>query len=118
MGDWLISLVLRFVEGLGISIHGGSTKQLVAHYMQGEQLGTLTVLVVTLLNLFKWIVLFAGIAHFKVGVWRICGYDIAASFDKPWLATNLVEFWRRFTFHYREFLVRAFYYPAFFRFFK
>ncbi len=38
--------------------------------------------------------------------------------NRPWLSTNLATFWSRFTFHYREFLVRAFYYPVFFRFFK
>ena len=60
----------------------------------------------------------AGVLHFKVGVWRICGYQIEPSFNKPWLATNLMAFWTRFAFHYREFLVRVFYYPVFFRFLK
>jgi len=56
--------------------------------------------------------------HFKVGLWRICGYKIDPYFNYPWLSTNLVTLWSRFTFHYREFLVRAFYYPVFFKFFK
>ena len=62
--------------------------------------------------------LWGGVVHFKAGLWRVCGYRMDAYFDKPWLATNLVNFWARFTFHYREFLARAFYYPVFFRFFK
>jgi len=117
-GDWLVSMIVELVKGSGLPVFGGSIKQMMTHFKDGEQIGSLSVLAVSLLNLFKWFVFFAGIAHFKVGVWRICGYDIATSFDRPWMATNLVEFWRRFTFHYREFLVRAFYYPAFFRFFK
>ena len=56
--------------------------------------------------------------HAKVGLWRICGYRVDPYFDKPWLATNLVVFWTRYTYHYREYMVRAFYYPIFFRFFR
>ena len=56
--------------------------------------------------------------HFKVGLWRVCGYQVDPYFNFPWLSTNLVSLWSRFTFHYREFLVRAFYYPVFFKFFK
>ena len=37
---------------------------------------------------------------------------------RPWASTNLSVLWSRFTFHYREFLVRCFYYPVFTRFFK
>ena len=34
------------------------------------------------------------------------------------MSTNLVEMWKRYSYYYREFLVRAFYYPIFLRFFK
>ena len=43
---------------------------------------------------------------------------MAPYINRPWASTNLVTLWSRFTYHYREFLVRAFYYPVFFRFFK
>lgn len=117
-GDWLRYAAVDFFENMGIPVFHGSTKALVAFYMKHGDVGTLSVLAATMLNLLKWFIVFAAIGHFKVGVWRLCGYDVAPSFDKPWLATNLVSFWGRFTYHYREFLVRAFYYPVFFRYFK
>ena len=62
--------------------------------------------------------LWAGVAHLKVGLWRLFGYDIERYFQKPYKATNLVDLWWRYSYHYREFLVRVFYYPVFLRFFK
>lgn len=53
------------------------------------------------------------IAHFKVATWRLMGYDIAPYFQYPFLSTNIVEMWRRYSFYYREFLLAAFYYPVF-----
>ena len=73
-------------------------------------------LLTALLDLVRILLTFAGIVHFKVAVWRICGYNIAPYINKPWLATNLMAFWTRYAYYYREFLVRAFYYPVFFRF--
>jgi D-alanyl-lipoteichoic acid acyltransferase DltB (MBOAT superfamily) len=117
-GDWLRHAVVALFESAGIPVYGGNTQNLIGHYMKGEQISTVSVLSATMLNLFQWFIFFAAVGHFKVGVWRLCGYDVAPSFDKPWLATNLVAFWGRFTYHYREFLVRAFYYPVFFRYFR
>ncbi|MDQ6954372.1 MAG: hypothetical protein Q9M20_02905, partial [Mariprofundaceae bacterium] len=47
MGDWFITAIKTFFEGLGFPIYGGSTHQLVGHYMDGEAIGTLSVLTVT-----------------------------------------------------------------------
>ena len=103
---------------LGVDIHGAKIELLVRDYAAGSPQSTPAVLLTTLLDRLRWLVLWGGVVHFKVGVWRICGYRVDAYFDKPWMATNLVSLWFRFTFHYREFMVRCFYYPVFFRFFK
>jgi len=118
LGDWFRYAAVDLFEAMGIPVFNGNTKQLVGYYMEHGDVATLSVLSATMLNLLKWFIVFAAVGHFKVGVWRLCGYDVAPSFDKPWLATNLVSFWGRFTYHYREFLVRAFYYPVFFRYFR
>jgi hypothetical protein len=76
------------------------------------------VLWTSLLDTAGWSLAWVGIVHFKVGIWRICGHDFDPYFNKPWLGTNLVTFWTRFVYHYREFLLRAFYYPVFFRLFR
>jgi hypothetical protein len=116
--DWVRWLLVDLFGALGIPVHRGSTRGLVRHFMRGGEVGTLSVLMTTLLDMARWILLWAGVFHFKVGVWRICGYRFDPSFNRPWAATNLVAFWPRITLHYREFLVRAFYYPVFFRWFR
>lgn len=117
-GDWIRYALVDLFEWLGVPVFNARIKYLNQAFMQGEAIGPLSVLLTTLLDLVRWVLVFAGVAHFKVGMWRLCGYQVDPSFDKPWLATNLVSFWSRFTFHYREFLARAFYYPVFFRFFR
>jgi len=62
--------------------------------------------------------LWAAVAHMKVGLWRLLGHDIERYFQRPFLSTNLVELWKRYSFHYREFLVQAFYYPVFLRYLR
>ena len=79
---------------------------------------TQSVLATCFIEQVRWFFLMGGVTHFKTAIWRLFGYDVDPMFNKPWLATNLVAFWSRFTYHYREYLVRAFYYPVFFRYFK
>ena len=105
-------------EAIGIPVFYGYNSRLMAFAADGNEVGSLSVLATTFLHLVRWTMLWGGVVHLKVGIWRLCGYDVDPYFDKPWLSTNLITFWSRYTFHYREFLVRAFYFPFFFRFFK
>ncbi|MDX8409173.1 MAG: hypothetical protein R8J84_03890 [Mariprofundales bacterium] len=114
-GETIRDGLVRVFEYVHIPVYGGSLYALSEAYSAGEPMGSLSVLSTTVLDLIRWILLWGGVVHFKAGAWRLFGYDMEPYFNKPWLATNLVDFWRRFTFHYREFLVRAFYYPSFFR---
>jgi hypothetical protein len=116
--DWGRYFLIDVFEGLGIPVYQARIKYMIQHFHQGGEVSTISVLMTSMVDLARWILIYASVAHFKVGVWRICGYKVDPSFNKPWMATNLVSFWARFTFHYREFLVRAFYYPVFFRFFR
>lgn len=116
--DWLISGLREWFEAVGIPVHDAYTRRMVRHFVAGDDIGTLSVLLTTLLDLCRWTMLWAGIVHFKVGIWRICGYGVDPYIHRPWASTNLVTLWSRFTFHYRAFLISAFYYPVFFRFFK
>ncbi len=116
--DWFRFLIVGVFNDTGIPVFSGHLKTMSCAYVGSSDISSISVLMTTLLDLMRWLMMWGAIVHFKVGVWRMCGYDIDPFFNKPWLATNLVSFWPRFTFHYREFLVRAFYYPVFFRFFK
>ena len=109
---WLVD---RF-ESMGISVYHGYTARMVRVFSRGQDVGTVSVLATTLLDLIRFMMFFAGVVHFKVGLWKIFGYDVAPYYNRPWKATNLMSFWTRYAYHYREFLVRAFYYPVFFYF--
>lgn len=110
-------LVAFFHQMFGVTVYT-STLRLVQEYVDGVPQGMASVLLTTLLDQFRIFLVFGALTHFRVGTWRVLGHDMDPQYNRPWLATNLVTFWGRFAFHYREFLVRTFYYPVFFRFFK
>ena len=116
--DWLRHAAVDVFTDLGIPVFRARTRDLVQHFVEGGAVTTPSVLATTLLDLIRWTMIWAAVVHFKVGVWRVCGYRMDPYINKPWLATNMATLWARFTFHYREFLVRCFYYPVFFRVFK
>jgi len=117
--SWGSDLLARMFGAAGVDVFGGRLETMIdAFVSDGAAVGTASVLATTLVHLATWTMAWAGIAHLKVGLWRICGFRCEPYFDRPWMATNLVALWTRFTFHYREFLVRAFYFPVFFGFFR
>lgn len=117
-GYWALRQLEGALIGIGLEVHQSSIRLMVHRFTLGQEIDTLSVLLTTLLDLVEGVLAFVGVVHFKVAIWRICGYHIEPYFNKPWLATNLMAFWTRYAYYYREFLVRAFYYPAFFRFSK
>ena len=110
--------LISLFEFFKIEVYGARITRMVSHYVAGGEVTTSSVLATTILDQIRWMMLWGGSVHFKTGIWRVCGYQMDPYFNKPWLSTNLVTYWTRFTFHYREFLVRCFYYPVFFKYFK
>lgn len=94
------------------------TSELVRAHLAGVQHSQATVLVSTIVDQARIFLIYGGITHFRVGAWRVLGYQVDTQYDRPWLATNLANLWGRFAFHFREFLVRVFYYPVFLRCFR
>lgn len=94
------------------------TSELVRAHLRGDPLSTPTVLLSTLVDQARIFLIYGGVTHFRVGAWQIFGYAMEPQYDRPWLATNLAALWGRFAFHFREFLVRVFYYPVFLRRFR
>lgn len=94
------------------------TSELVREFLEGERVSTPTVLLSTLVDQARIFLIYGGVTHFRVGAWRVMGYAVDTQYDRPWLATNLANLWGRFAFHFREFLVRVFYYPVFLKFFR
>lgn len=117
-GFHLIKTLSTFINNFfGIYVYI-DVYSMVLDFSNGKEMSTFTVLLSTFIGQVKWFLVFGGVVHLRVGLWRLHGYNIDSYFNKPWLATNLANFWVRYTYHYREFLFRVFYYPFFSRFFK
>ena len=129
-GLWLITLSIAFfslrpvvldlfnIAGAALDIEGWRRYNSLVDAMDRGPVSALAVWCALFYAFLSFALLWAGVAHLKVGLWRLFGYDIERYFQKPYKATNLVDLWRRYSYHYREFLVRAFYYPVFLRVFK
>jgi hypothetical protein len=130
VGLWCLALVYmvfaehataRFIGFMratfGVEVYA-FTSQLVRAHLRGAELSTPTVLLSTIVDQARIFLIYGGVTHFRVGAWRVMGYRMETQYDRPWLATNLAALWSRFAFHFREFLVRVFYYPVFFAWFK
>ncbi|MFQ5482876.1 MAG: hypothetical protein ACE5ER_08960, partial [Nitrospinaceae bacterium] len=110
LGDWLRIHLVHFLRGHGHYVYW-RTSNMACSFGGGESVETSTVLLTTLIDLIRMTLLYSGVLHFKVGLWRICGYKVDPYYYYPWLSTNLVSLWSRFAFHFRAFLVKTFYYP-------
>ncbi|MFC1679494.1 hypothetical protein ACFL2T_04725 [Elusimicrobiota bacterium] len=114
-GNWFVYRISEGLGNLGIEAYWGHIGLLSEQYVYDGRVSAASVLVTSLLQLTRFTFYMAGIAHFKVGVWRICGFNVAPHFNNWMGSTDFVTLWGRFSFHRREFLLRAFFYPVFFR---
>ncbi len=113
-GPLLVATAVDLLGRAGVVAYFNITAMLRVH-LTTHDVATSTVLVTSLLHHIEWIFLIGGLFHFKVGIWRLLGYDVEPYMRFPLLATNMVTLWRRLTFHWRAVLVRGFYYPVFLR---
>ncbi|MCF8236758.1 MAG: hypothetical protein K9I85_01240 [Saprospiraceae bacterium] len=57
----------------------------------------------------------SGIFHLGVGTLCLFGFNMAPVFNNYFLATGFSDLWRRLNIYFRDFLVKVFYYPIFFK---
>lgn len=57
----------------------------------------------------------SGLFHLAVGVLGLLGFDLPRVFHHYFLATGFSDLWRRINIYFRDFLVKVFYYPIYFR---
>ncbi len=58
----------------------------------------------------------SGIFHLVVGMLCLFGFNLPRTFDNYFLAAGFSDLWRRLNAYFRDFMVKVFYYPLFFRF--
>lgn len=104
-------------QNLGI-VTTSRYEQLARYFDRGLTPDVSAVWFVLIYEFLSFYFLWTAVAHLKVGLWRLFGYDIEPHFQRPFASTNLVEWWGRYSYYYRAFLVQAFYYPVYLRYFK
>lgn len=60
----------------------------------------------------------AGQAHFAVGALCLFGFNLPAVFNNYLLASGFTDLWRRVNIYWKDFMMKIFYYPAYFVFKK
>jgi len=57
----------------------------------------------------------SGQFHFIVGMLYLFGFRLPETHHKYFLASSFTDFWRRINIYWKDFMLKVFYYPAYFR---
>lgn len=57
----------------------------------------------------------SGIFHFSAGILCLFGFNLPKTFDNYYLASGFSDLWRRLNVYFRDFMLKIFYYPIYFR---
>jgi D-alanyl-lipoteichoic acid acyltransferase DltB (MBOAT superfamily) len=72
-------------------------------------------LVVYMLSTFLLYVRISGQFHLIVGMLHLFGFNLPETHHRYFLASSFTDFWRRINIYWKDFMMKVFYYPAFFR---
>ncbi|MGD0261383.1 MAG: MBOAT family O-acyltransferase [Verrucomicrobiota bacterium] len=94
----------RWVEGLRLMLYGLFKKVVVADnlglvvntvYTKPSHFSGHALLLATLFFAFQIYCDFSGYSDIAIGVARVMGYDLMTNFRRPYFATSIADFWRR-----------------------
>ncbi len=57
----------------------------------------------------------SGYFHLVVGMLHLFGFNLPATNHQYFLASSFTDFWRRINIYWKDFMMKVFYYPAYFR---
>ncbi|MEM7205020.1 MAG: hypothetical protein AAF628_32500 [Planctomycetota bacterium] len=57
----------------------------------------------------------SGIFHVAIGILRLFGFGLPETHFLYWLSSSVNDFWRRVNIYWKDFMLKLFYLPAFFR---
>jgi hypothetical protein len=80
-----------------------------------SSIATVYDLLLFLVASYALIVRLAGIFHFSAGVICLFGFDLPPTFQHYFFARNFSDLWRRINIYWRDFVMKVFYYPVFFK---
>jgi D-alanyl-lipoteichoic acid acyltransferase DltB (MBOAT superfamily) len=77
--------------------------------------GNVADLVVYMLSTFLLYVRLSGYFHIVVGMLHLFGFNLPETHHRYFLASSFTDFWRRINIYWKDFMMKVFYYPVFFR---
>lgn len=81
-----------------------------------NEVNSFSLLVTYIIFSYALIIRLAGIFNFSVGVLRLFGYDLPEVFDNLFLASGFSDLWRRINIYWKDFILKLYYYPMYFKF--
>ena len=75
-------------------------------------------LVFYMISTFLLYVRISGQFHVVIGMLHLFGFNLPETHHRYLLASSFTDFWRRINIYWKDFMMKVFYYPAFFRFRK
>lgn len=72
-------------------------------------------LVVYMLSTFLLYVRISGQFHIIVGMLHLFGFNLPETHHRYFLASSFTDFWRRINIYWKDFMLKVFYYPAYFK---
>ena len=72
-------------------------------------------LAVYMLSTFLLYIRISGHFHLVVGMLHLFGFNLPETHHRYFLASSFTDFWRRINIYWKDFMMKVFYYPAFFR---
>jgi D-alanyl-lipoteichoic acid acyltransferase DltB (MBOAT superfamily) len=72
-------------------------------------------LAVYMLSTFLLYVRISGHFHIVIGMLHLFGFNLPETHHRYFLASSFTDFWRRINIYWKDFMMKVFYYPAYFR---
>lgn len=80
-----------------------------------DQVTSFGALVVTMVLTFMLYLRVSGQFHLIIGFLHLFGYDLPETHRKYLLSRSLTDYWRRINIYWKDFMVKMFYFPVYFR---
>ena len=68
-----------------------------------------------MISTFLLYVRISGQFHLVIGMLHLFGFNLPETHHRYLLASSFTDFWRRINIYWKDFMMKVFYYPAFFR---
>jgi D-alanyl-lipoteichoic acid acyltransferase DltB (MBOAT superfamily) len=72
-------------------------------------------LAIYMLSTYLLYVRLSGYFHIATGILHLFGYNLPETHHRYFLASSFTDYWRRINIYWKDFMMKVFYYPAFFQ---